>query len=472
MSELNQDFATGNSGAEFTYNLHTLGCKANLTDSQYLEMRLARLGGRPTDSIEEADVFVVNSCTVTDRADRDALALIRKQNSSGKVAVLTGCMAEVSPESVEDSAFAGFDRIILGRNSGKSELPEAIAKTTLANRLIRKGELPTNAIPRSVVITGKRAAWHNEMDLEPGAALVGGQSQRTRAFFKVQDGCDQFCTYCVIPHARGRSRSLAPQKVVDEINAFSDEGLKEVVLTAIHAADYDWEGMSFTGLVRYVLRNTRMPRIRLTSLDPSEINVELLEMMATESRLCPHFHVSMQSASTRVLEAMKRHYDSERAEECLWEIRKYIPHAFVGMDMIAGFPGESREDHEDTMALLRRSPWTRLHVFPYSTRKMTQAGRMVDGGLGVSDQEKKRRAAELRELSDLRHKAEHEQRLGSQVEVLTEAKPFLNAGKHFTQGRSRSYVRVILPEEMPANRLVAARLVSLGPRDTVIAERI
>lgn len=456
-----------NSANQFTYKIETFGCKANLTDSQYLEKRLQRFGGISTDSFDAADVYIVNSCTVTDRADRDAISTLRKNQNNGKIAVLTGCMAEVNPDAIQDTAFAGYDRVILGRNSGKSLLPEAIARTALR----RKAD-SDSAIDRAIVVTGERVAWHKEMDLEAGAALEGGESQRTRAFFKVQDGCNQFCSYCIIPHARGRSRSLDPKSVVKEIRSFQEHGVKEVVLTAIHAADYDFDGLDFTGLVETVLRETNLPRLRLTSLDPAEIDSRLLDLMAAEPRLCSHFHVSMQSASTDVLTAMKRGYDAKRAEDCLNEIREKIPGAFIGMDMIAGFPGESIAHHEETMSLLQRSPWTRLHVFPYSERKLTQGARMVEAGLGVAESEKRRRAAEMRALSDARYAEERSTKIGSMAELLTEAKPFVWNGEVYTQGRTRSYYRIIVPGRVVENRLMRVRILQAGPRDTLVAERI
>lgn len=451
----------------FTYSLQTLGCKANLTDSQYLELRLQREGGVPESDANRADVLIVNSCTVTDRADRDALGLLKRFRGRSRVAVLTGCMAEVSPESVNDPALANFERVILARNSGKALLPEAIAR--VQNELASTDITARDPGQRTLVLQGSRIDWHQEMDLEPGAALVGGNSQRTRVFFKVQDGCNQFCAFCIIPHARGRSRSLSSNKIIEEIRSFQSEGVKEVVLTAIHAADYENGGLNFVGLIRKILAETELPRLRLTSLDPAEISSELIDLMASEPRLCSHFHVSLQSGSSKVLSLMKRHYDAERAANCLQEIREKLPTAFVGMDLIAGFPGETDLEHEETMTLLKNNPWSRLHVFPYSVRKSTQAARMVANGLGIAEAIKRSRAAELRKLSDDRLQSTRESRIGTVVEVLTEAKPVIWNAQSFTQGHARSYLRVLLAEKISANKLVRAQIESLGPNDTVLA---
>lgn len=432
----------------FTFSVETLGCKANLTDAHVLSARLQALGGRAVDptaeNSEAPEVFVLNSCTVTDRADRDALAILKKK--SAKLRVLTGCLAEVDPQAIEK--IAGEGRVLLARNSGKAELADAIVRAMQS--------IPAGGRD---VWTGDRSAWHKKVDFLPGAEASAGT--RTRAFLKVQDGCNQFCAYCIIPHARGRSRSVGGDAIVREVAELVNTGTNEVVLTAIHAADYDDKGSGFTELVRRVLEETRVPRLRLTSLDPAEISSELLELMANEPRLCAHLHVSLQSASTPVLLAMRRGYDAARAEACLNEIHARVPHAFVGMDMIAGFPGETDEQHRETMALLARTPWTRLHVFPFSERRMTEASRMVAAGLGVPETVKRERARELRELSAARLGSELSARVGKLCEVLTEEKPVVINGEPFTPGHSRSYFKVLVPGAHAPNQRIRARLTNV-----------
>lgn len=424
--------------SRFRFSIQTLGCKANLTDSQNLSDRLIAEGGLPLEDGESAspDVLIVNSCTVTDRADRDALALLSKEKAGLKV--FTGCLAEVDPNAAQ-----GND-VLVARNSGKQDLPARI--------LERLGLRPgMSSLDSGGTVVGDRVEWHRHFDHAPGASLRG--AQRTRAFLKVQDGCNQFCAYCIIPQARGRSRSLGSEEIIREIDLLVNAGVQEVVLTAIHAADYEAEGLDYTGLVEKVLLSTKVARLRLTSLDPAEIKPELLSLMATEPRLCPHFHVSMQSGSTSVLQAMDRAYDAKRAEDCLVEIHERIPQSFVGMDMIAGFPGETDEHHRETMGLLERSPWTRIHVFPYSVRRSTKAARMVAEGQGVPEAVKRARAKEMRQLSQARYQKELLGRQGKLMEILTEEKSIFRAGQEFSSGHSRSYFRVVVPgKEMPNQR--------------------
>lgn len=435
----------------FTFSIETLGCKANLTDSHALSARLAALGGRAVE--ESPEVYILNSCTVTDRADRDALSILKKRRA--KLRVLTGCLAEVDPQLLERNSVHSDGAVLLARNSAKQDLPNAIVQG-----LRNPGSAPQ-------LLSGDRSVWHKEVDFAQGSELSAGT--RTRAYLKVQDGCNQFCSYCIIPHARGRSRSVSADAVVSEVNAIAAAGVQEVVLTAIHAADYEESGKNFLNLVERVLRDTKIPRLRLTSLDPSEIDSALLDLMASEPRLCAHLHVSLQSANSAVLLAMKRHYDAKRAEECLQEIFRRVPGIFVGMDMIAGFPGETDEAHADTIALLKRTPWTRLHVFPYSVRRSTLASRMVEEGLGVPEHAKRSRAAELRALSAERVGQELAKRVGKLMEVLTEEKPVRIDGEIFTQGHSRSYFKVLLPGEIAPNQLVRAQIQRIhGGRESLV----
>lgn len=445
------------SNAIFTYAISTMGCKANVTDSHDLESQLQELGGQAVE--ENADVFVLNTCTVTDQADRDAEHSLRK--SSGKFNVVTGCMAEVDPERALHAIKLKNQSGVVVRNSAKNQLAETVRKW-LADR-------PESA---SSVVHGERIDWHKRISVMSGAALQAKSEKRTRAFLKVQDGCNQFCSYCIIPHARGRSRSLPVAQILQEINLLVDQGTREIVLTAIHAADYDFEGLSFTDLVEKILQETKVPRLRLTSLDPQEISSRLIDLMKSEPRLCPHFHVSLQSANSRVLSAMKRNYDQKRAEACLNEINQVLPHAFIGMDMIAGFPGETEAEFEDTLAFLQRTPWTRLHVFPYSVRKSTLAARLVEEGGGVSDKVRHERAARLRQLSDLRSTDELKKRIGSVVEVLIESKRVRYKERDCSVGHTRSYLKVLVPGVHTENSLVRTRIIGLGERDNLLGEKL
>lgn len=438
----------------FTYSVTSMGCKANLTDSQALEAELRALGGSPAPEGQNGDVHLLNTCTVTDQADREAGRILRK--SGATLTVATGCYAEVDPEGLKRSAPDARDFRVV-RNSAKGEIA-ALVKEWLDGELAEQGR----------VHSGDRAAWHSSFLENRDASEIGKESAapRTRAFLKVQDGCNAFCSYCIIPLARGRSRSLPAEQVVADVKAAVAAGVKEVVLTAIHAADYEAAGLDFTGLVERVLAETSVPRLRLTSLDPAEIPDRLLALMETNPRLCPHFHVSLQSASERVLRAMKRGYGAKEAEERLEAIARRLPHAYVGMDLIAGFPGETGEEFEEGYARLERLPWTRAHVFPFSVRRSTAAAKLVEAGLGVPEHEVRERAARLRELSDRKLASALKAREGSVMEILVEAKEATRAGRTVSVGHSRSYFKVVVPGRHPANEFKRVKILgALGPEE-------
>lgn len=433
----------------FTYAISTMGCKANLTDSQALEVRLRRLGGvAAEESGDAADLLLLNTCTVTDQADKEARAIVRK--SGARLTVATGCLAEVDPEQISAVAPAAGDLRVL-RNSAKEGL-EGLVQEWLAG-----------ALREQRVTNGDRVGWHERILPKREAHESVAAAGRTRAFFKVQDGCNAFCAYCVIPLARGRSRSVPALEVVQGVNALVKEGVREVVLTAIHAADYDSEGLDFTGLVEKVLAETSVPRLRLTSLDPAEIPDRLLGLMVGDGRLCPHFHVSLQSANSRVLEGMKRAYRHEQVEERLLAIQRRLPHAYVGMDVIAGFPGETDADFADGLDRLSRLPFTKAHVFPFSVRRNTAAARLVAGGLAVPAAVVAARAKALRDLSARKMAAALAAKVGSVQEILVEAKPVELGGRRCSQGHSRNFHKVLVPGLHEANQLRRVRIVGVVP---------
>lgn len=445
----------------FTYLVSTMGCKANLTDSQALESKLQSLGGIPVGEDAKPDLFLLNTCTVTDQADREAAQLLRKSEAGLRVA--TGCFAEVDPERLRDSQSAGQAPLRILRNSAKQDLGKLVEEW-LAGAL---GE-------QKQIWQGDREDWHKSMLPARVAEEVNAPSAapRTRVFLKVQDGCNAFCSYCVIPLARGRSRSLPAEQIVSEVEALAKQGVQEVVLTAIHAADYVSGDLDFTGLVEKVLKETSMKRIRITSLDPAEIPDRLLALMEREPRLCPHFHVSLQSANSRVLKGMKRGYDADQVEERLGSIAKKIPHAYIGMDLIAGFPGESDEEFEEGFARLERSPWTRAHVFPFSVRRNTAAARLVEAGHAVPTHKIHARAARLRELSERKLCAALSAKVGSVMEVLVEGKELRVENRAVSMGHSRSYFKVLIPGRHQANQLRRVRIVGTMGADCLKGELI
>ena len=364
----------------------TYGCKVNTYDTGLLQKRLSERFQFQT----ERPIHILNTCAVTREATLEAVReskRIKRKNSDALV-VVTGCAAQVDTD--EFRTLSEADLVVA--NSHKGQIEELIVQHL-------KGELTEKVFKSNIF---------KKDDLEAGG---GVESHHTRSFLKIQDGCNSFCTFCVIPFARGKSRSLSIEALRQRVNEFYEKGFREVVLTGVHIGDFE-QGLE--NLVEDLLEKTRMPRLRLASLEPIEVSERLLRAFQND-RLCAHFHMSIQSANTEVLKNMKRQYSADEVESALLRISESVPHAFVGMDVIAGFVGESDEQFEDTYLRLARLPWTRLHVFPYSERPGTFALKLQGK---LTPQTISRRAAQLRELSWNRLLSEAQKQVGSTKKVL------------------------------------------------------
>ncbi len=378
----------------YQFTMHTFGCKVNTYDSGLLQSRLKNQeasSSSASSSMDTPRVHILNTCAVTAEASREAAKLARRIKAREPLAtvVVTGCGAQVDGEVFDQLTAA--DLIIA--NSHKGQLERILDQYF-------KGNIESKVF---------RSNIFRKDDLEAGG---GTEEGHTRVFLKIQDGCNSFCTYCVIPFARGKSRSIPMRELVGRINELASAG--EVVLTGVHIADYEDKvgGRTFLlhDLVAEVLEKTQVARIRLTSLEPGELTPEILKLFRSE-RMCPHFHMSIQSANTRVLAAMRRKYDAQAVEDSLNAIAEVVPGAFVGIDVIAGFPGETDEEFAETYERLARLPWTRLHVFPYSERPGTKAAAFE----GVVTRELRMlRSQRLRELSAERFAAQAAKKLGQE----------------------------------------------------------
>lgn len=393
--------------------MHTWGCKVNTYDSGLLESRFNREGRnvvtarevasgadlKPVSTRGEASlprVHVLNTCAVTEEASREAARQVRRIKSKEPLAkvVVTGCGAQVDGGVFD--ALPGADLVVA--NSHKGQIEELI------DRLF-KGTLDSNVF---------RSNIFHKSELEEGGGL---ENDHTRAFLKIQDGCNSFCSYCVIPFARGKSRSIPAERLVSRVNELEAQGAREVVITGVHIADY--EDVTQTGagslirhlddLIEILLAKTTMPRIRISSLEPVELSERLLSLYETNPRLCRHFHLSIQSAHTATLERMRRRYSADDVERILSAIHTRLPDAFVGMDLIVGFPGETDEEFQSTYRRLAENPWTRIHVFPYSERPGTKALKLEDS---VPLATRTRRAHLVRELSNERYRSRAENAVG------------------------------------------------------------
>ncbi len=390
-----------------SYKIHTYGCKVNTYDTGLLQKRLDAHGFQIAD---KPRVHILNTCAVTAEATKEALKQIRriKAKEPHSTVVVTGCAAQVDTDKFQ---VPGADLVVA--NSHKGEIENIISDYF-------KGKLSKKVFHSNIF---------KKEDLESGGGIEKGH---TRAFLKIQDGCNSFCTYCVIPFARGKSRSIPIPKLVDRVQELYDQGVRELVLTGVHIGDYasrkDHKDLLTAArgrkapekyhyledLVESILKQTNMPRIRLSSLEPPELSDRLLELYQEEA-MCPHFHMSIQSANTKVLKDMKRNYDAHQVESALQRIEKYIPGAFVGMDVIVGFPGESEEEFSNTFDRLSATPWTRIHVFPYSDRPGTKAN---DYAQKLPLQEIQRRAHLLRSLSKERYAQKAVEQVGKTKSAL------------------------------------------------------
>ncbi len=354
-----------------TAALYTLGCKVNQYESEAIAEELVRLGFCISPPNAASDVYIINTCTVTAESDRKARQFIRRaigKNPNAYI-IVTGCMAQTAAEEV--AKINGVDAII-----GNTDKMRA---ASLALELTRHGQKSTS--PKTYVTA---------IDGAPFEGMRIERFERTRAYVKIEDGCESHCTYCIIPSARGNIRSKPLQNVVDEVRALTEGGCREVVLTGIETASYgrDLEGADLATLLCRVDKIEGIGRVRLGSLDPSLIKREFVEKIASLGSLAPHFHLSLQSGSSRILALMKRKYNAEQAMRAIELLREYIPSVKITTDIIVGFPDECEEDFNETLDFVRRAKFLRAHIFPYSKRAGTPAAIMPNQ---ISGEKKSRR---------------------------------------------------------------------------------
>jgi len=384
-----------------TVSLATLGCKTNQFESAALEEGLRDAGYQIVPFEEGADLVVVNTCTVTAATDSQSRNLIRRArrlNGHARV-VVTGCYAQVDPEAIR--AIPGV-AVVLGNEEKKDFL--------LYLQEAGRGDegCPTIAV----------SDIRGSCDASP--LPISTFAERSRAFVQIQNGCDAFCSYCIIPYARGRSRSVPPERVLAQVQQLAEGGYPEAVLTGIHIGGYGSDLSPKTSLLELVGRiegETAIPRLRLGSVEPTEIPDRLVGAVAASKILCPHFHIPLQAGSDSVLARMNRHYDTAFFRDLVLRIRKDLPEAAIGLDVIAGFPGETEEEFSNTLRLVEDLPVTHLHVFPYSRRPGTPAADMPGQ---VRGDVAKARAARLRALGEEKNRSFAARFVGRTLEVVVE----------------------------------------------------
>jgi len=395
----------------------TLGCKINQYDSAVIQSRLEEKHSFvPFEN--EADCYVINTCTVTDRADWEARQLVRRakrRNPAAKVLV-TGCYAQVSPAEVAE--VPGVDFVV-----GLNRLDD----------LLRYVEEPAQSSPQLAV---------SDVQRERGVPVLGTRALpgHTRAFLKIQEGCNYSCTYCIIPSARGLSRSVPPREVLEQVRRLAEAGYKEIVLTGIHLGGYGHDlipKIDLAALVEMIAASGLIARLRLSSLDPREVPDRLLDLIALSRIVCPHLHICAQAGDDEILKQMRRNYDTAYYRDLLQRVRERLPEAGLGSDIIVAFPGENDARFERSLEYFASLPLTYFHVFPYSSRRGTMASSFADH---VPAQVKKERARRMRELGARKKSEFCASFIGRRVSVLIEEKLEKQTGRR--RGFSRNYLPV------------------------------
>ena len=405
--------------------LHNLGCKVNAYETEAMQEMLEHAGYEIVPFQEGADIYVINTCTVTNIADRKSRQMLHRARKMkpDAVVVAAGCYVQAQAEKqVIDPCID----IVLGNNK-KQDLLTALQAYEEAH-----GDL------REVIDINHTKEYEN--------LHLTKQGEHTRAYIKVQDGCNQFCSYCIIPYARGRVRSRAKEDVVAEVTDLAKNGYQEVVLTGIHLSSYgiDFENEdNLLSLIRAVHEIEGIKRIRLGSLEPRIITEEFVQAIAALPKMCPHFHLSLQSGCNETLKRMNRRYTSEEFYEKCEILRKYFEKPALTTDVIVGFPQETEEEFETTYEFLKKICFYETHIFKYSKREGTKAAVMQGQ---IPEQIKAKRSARLIELGEKNRRAYEESFLGKTVEVLVEEKSDVN-GKEMWTGHTKEYMKIALESE-------------------------
>ena len=382
-----------------TVAFHTLGCKANQLETSTLAEDFRNLGWELSSFDEPADVYVINTCTVTERADQESRRMIRRaklSNPNARIAV-TGCYAQVAPDELAAQTGVSF---VIGNNF--------------------KDELAT-IVTNAAATESDGTPFVKVSDIDKSRIMVGASSaaiDRTRGSLKIQDGCDYKCTYCIIWEARGLSRSLSVADIKHQLGRMLFDGFQEIMLTGINIGQYEHDGADLADLLRELVSLPGRFRLRLTSLDPMEVTDKLIDAVAeSDGKICPYFHLSAQSADDWILKRMGRRHHVAGMQSVCEKIMARMPDACIGSDLITGFPGETEARFESTLNALNATPMHYLHVFSYSARKGTPAATFPDA---IPEREKKRRAQQLRAWSQERHLDYRKRFLGRELDVLVE----------------------------------------------------
>lgn len=426
---------------------HTLGCKVNTYETDAMEQLLLQHGYEIVPFEEMADVYVVNTCSVTNMADRKSRQMLHraKKKNPDAVVVAVGCYVQAASEELQKDAGVN---LVIGNNR-KKELPQIL------------DQYFAEQICADVPEIGRERDYE---ELE-----ISYVSDHTRAYMKVQDGCNQFCSYCIIPYVRGRVRSRQMEDVTEEAARLAAQGTKEIVLTGIHLSSYGIdleEGTTLLSLVQNVHEIEGIERIRLGSLEPRIVTEEFAAALSCLPKLCPHFHLSLQSGCDATLKRMNRRYTTKEYLEGCEILRKHFPHAAITTDVIAGFPGETEEEFETTRRFLEQVQFYEMHIFKYSRRKGTRADRMDDQ---VPEPEKTKRSGILQEMERKMSRAFRESFIGKEVTVLLEER-IEKDGVFYMVGHTPEYVKAAVLSDAAPNTLVTGAGIGLLEEDLLLLE--
>ncbi|HEV1996298.1 MAG TPA: tRNA (N(6)-L-threonylcarbamoyladenosine(37)-C(2))-methylthiotransferase MtaB [Candidatus Acidoferrum sp.] len=446
-----------------SFFIEQFGCRATQADGAALERQLLDRGCTSA-STAAADIIVVNTCTVTASADAQARDAIRKLHAANPAVrvIVTGCYAQRAPEEL--AALPGVSWVV--GNSHKPQIPQLVDSLTTP----ASPESANNFFPAAALHSDSTVPFHSFVRAQHAAPqlgkiltgdicdrteflsapVLGGEGNHTRPTLKIQDGCDSRCSYCVIPFVRGKSRSLPPNTVIQEIQRLAEAEYREIVLSGINLGTYGRDlspRVEFEILLRRILDETSVERLRISSIEPLDVTQDLVALFASTDRIAQHFHMPLQSASDRILAAMHRWYRAEHYARRVELIHERLPNAAIGADVITGFPGESEDDHAATIAFIERLPFTYLHVFSFSKRPGTKAASLANEVTGSTI---KRRARELRALSEKKSAAFRHSQLGRTLRVLT-LRPSDDPRSNTTPALSSNYLRVRIVGALSAN---------------------
>ena len=432
--------------------LYNLGCKVNAYEAEAMAENLEKNGYEVVKFTDFAEVYIVNTCTVTNvasRKSRQMLQRVKKINPKG-IVVATGCYTQIAEE---ENKISDVVDVIIGNNR-KQDLIRILRDLFWGSEEAKEGDCGSQNFEKSVrkemIDINQTREYENLQLTKP--------REHTRVNVKVQDGCNQFCAYCIIPVVRGRSRSRALGDVIEEVGRLSKNGCKEVVLTGIHLSSYglDLEGVTLLDLVKEIHQLPEIARIRLGSLEPNIISEKFVKELAGLEKFCPHFHLSLQSGCDKILKEMNRHYTSDEYFRKCQLIREHFEHPSITTDIIVGFPGESDEDFAITKAFVEKVGFYETHIFKYSRREGTVAAKLPNQ---VSGKVKNQRSDELIQLGIRKRKEFESYYLGKKVEVLVEGKIKVEDGE-VQVGYTKEYVKVgVNSEENLKNQLIYVNII-------------